>query len=84
MQVGMFNHLPSFTVTETESEEYGDWVKKTATLLKRPYFQVHKIFEKENWTIDEIRRNYIRATKHNGNCEPAICWWANRRRRNKV
>lgn len=71
-----------FIITNKESEDYGDWVKQTAKLVKRPYFQMHKIFEKENWDIDEIRRAYINATKHNGNCDSVIAWWANRKRRN--
>jgi len=74
----------NFTVTESVSEQYGEQVAITAKLLGRPFFQLHKIFEKEGWTLEEITRAYQNATKHSGNCEPAIAWWANRKRRNKV
>lgn len=73
-----------FIITNKESEEYGEWVKQTAKLVKRSYFQMHRIFEKENWTLDEIRRAYTNATKHNGNCDSVIVWWANRKRRNSI
>lgn len=83
MQVEMFNHLPKFQVVNTASEEYGEWVSKTAKLIDRPYMTVHRIFTREKWSLDEIRRVYINSTKHNGNCEPVICWWASRKRRNQ-
>ena len=72
----------TFVVDGSESEEYGEWVKKTADLLDRPYPQIHQLFTREKWTLDEIKRNYINATKHNGNCPQDKAWWANRRRRN--
>lgn len=79
-----FTHLPQFTVTNKESEEYGEWVDKTAKLLKRPYGQVHALFTKEKWTLDDIRTAYSNATKHNGKCSSPIVWWANRKRRNAI
>ena len=78
----MFDHLPQFKVTNTASERYGEAVKRTAALLKRPYTQMHSIFTKEKWSTEEIERAYQNATKHNGNVEPVIAWWANRKRRN--
>ena len=74
----------NFTVTESVSEQYGEQVAITAKLLGRPFFQLHKIFEKEGWTLEEITSAYQNATKHSGNCAPEIAWWANRKRRNKV
>ena len=74
----------NFTVTESVSEQYGEQVARTAKLLGRPFFQLHKIFEKEGWTLEEITSAYQKATKHSGNCAPEIAWWANRKRRNKV
>jgi len=74
----------NFTVTGTSSEQYGEQVAITAKLLGRPFFQLHKIFEKEGWTLEEITSAYQNATKHSGNCEPVIAWWADRKRRNKV
>lgn len=71
-----------FSVEGTKSERYGDAVKQTAKLLKRPYMQMHNIFTKEKWSVDEIERAYLLATKHNGNCKSEIAWWANRKRRN--
>lgn len=77
-----FDHLPLFTITKSASEEWGDWVKKTALLVDRKYYTMHRIFEKEKWTLEEIRRAYTNATKHNGSCEPARAWWGARKRRN--
>ena len=77
-----FDHLPKFTITNKESEEYGEWVDKTAKLLGRPYAQLHTIFTKEKWTLDDIRTACSNATKHNGKCPSPIVWWANRKRRN--
>jgi len=72
----------NFTVTGKPSEQYGEQVTITAKLVDRPFFQLHKIFEKERWTLEEITSAYQNATKHSGNCDPAKAWWANRRRRN--
>lgn len=77
-----FDHLPQMKVTNSPSEEYGEWVKRTAKLLKRPYFQIHKIFEKEEWTQEEIVRYYNNATKHNGDIPSAVYWWWQRKKRN--
>jgi hypothetical protein len=68
-----------FVVTNKPSEEYGEWVAKTAKLLNRPYHQVHKIFEKEKWDIDRIRRHYILATEHNGDMPSDVYWWWKRK-----
>ncbi len=73
-----------FVITNKESEEYGDLVKQTAKLLGRSYPQMHLIFTKEKWSLEEIRRAYFNATKHNGKCASAVVWWANRKRRNGV
>jgi len=75
-------NLPLFEVTQKESEEYGMWVKMTAKLLDRPYFQLHRIFEKENWSLDEIRSAYNNAMKHCGKVTPEVAWWSSRKRRN--
>jgi len=40
------------------------------------------MFTRERWTLTEIRENYSKATKHNGNVTPEVAWWANRKRRN--
>ena len=77
-----FDHLPKFQVTKNTSEEYADWVGKTATLLGRKYYALHRIFERENWTLDEIRSAYNNAVKHHGKVTPEIAWWASRKRRN--
>jgi len=77
-----FDHLPKFEITNKQSEEYGDYVKLTATLINRKYPQVHQMFTRERWTLEEIKRFYQNATKHNGNVEPEVAWWANRKRRN--
>ena len=74
----------NFTVTGSASEQYGEQVAITAKLLGRPFWTIHTIFEREKWTLEEITSAYQKATKHSGNCEPVIAWWANRRRRNKV
>jgi hypothetical protein len=90
-----FDHLPLFTVTRSKSEEYGDWVKKTCILLhgsevnkkgetvckKGKYYPLAKIFEKEKWTLEEIRSAYHNAVKYCGKVAPEIAWWANRKRR---
>lgn len=70
-----------FTIDQSTSERYGDIVKKTSQLLKRPYGQLHLIFSREKWSIEEIERAYLNATKHNGKCDSVIAWWANRKRR---
>jgi len=77
-------NLPLFEVTQQESEEYGMWVKMTAKLLDRPYFQLHRIFEKENWSLDEIRSAYNNAVKHHGSVSAEVAWWSSRKRRNKL
>lgn len=77
-----FSHLPLFEVTKTASEEYADWVGKTAKLLNRGYYPMHRIFEKENWSLDEIRSAYNNAVKHHGSVTPEVAWWSNRKRRN--
>ena len=74
----------TFIVDGSDSEEYGEWVKKTAQLIERPYMTVHRICTREKWSLDEIKRTYQNSTKHNGNCKPVICWWASRKRRNTV
>lgn len=76
--------ISRFTVDQSESERYGDAVKKTAQLLKRPYFQMHTIFTKEKWSVEEIERAYQNATKHNGQLSPDVAWWVARKRRNGV
>jgi len=77
-----FDHLPEFKVTGAESEEYGEAVKETANLLKRPYQQVHVMFTREQWTLEEIKRHYQNATKHNGKLPNDVCWWYLRKKRN--
>jgi len=77
-----FTHLPKFIITSSQSEEYGDWVKKVSALVKKPYLHIHNMFTSERWTLDEIRSSYLNATKHNGNVSQSIAWWANRKRRN--
>lgn len=77
-----FDHLPELTVDGSTSEEYGDWVSRTAKLLKRPYMGLHKLLERENWSTEEIKRAYLNATKHNGNMPSDIYWWWKRKVRN--
>lgn len=83
-EVMKFDHLPQFIITNTSSEEYGEWVDKTAKLLGRPYAQLHTLFTKEKWNVDDIRTAYQNATKHCGRVTPQIAWWANRKRRNSI
>jgi hypothetical protein len=64
-----------FVITNKESEEYGEWVKKTAQLLGRPYAQIHTIFTKEGWTLDKMRTRYMYVTKHNGDIPSPVLWW---------
>lgn len=85
-----------FTITNRQSEEYGDWVKKTCILLwgseinkkgevvckKGKFLSTAKTLEAEKWTLDEIRTAYHNATKHHGKVTPQIAWWAGRKRRN--
>jgi hypothetical protein len=77
-----FSHLPQFKITGEQSQEYGELVKNTCTLLKREYHQIHLMFTRERWTLEEIRDTYQKATKHHGNVTPQIAWWADRKRRN--
>lgn len=79
-----FSHLPKFQITNQDSEEYGEYVKLTAALLKRPYMVVHKIFERENWSLEEIKRYYQNATKHSGDMKPSVYWWWQRKLRNET
>lgn len=74
----------TFYVTGSESERYGDIVNKTARLLKKPYFQMHSIFTKEKWTVEEIERAYQIATKHNGTLSSEVAWWVYRKKRNAI
>lgn len=74
--------MSRFSVTQSQSERYGDIVKKTCILLGRPYHQMHRIFTKEKWSIEEIERAYQNATKHNGSVSEQVAWWSNRKRRN--
>lgn len=83
MQQDLFNH--SFSVIEgVKSERYGDAVKATSKLLKRPYMQLHALFTREKWSVVEIEAAYQNATKHHGTVSPQIAWWASRKRRNSV
>lgn len=74
----------SFVVDGSKSEEYGEQVALVAKLLGRQYMQMHRIFTKEKWTLEEIKRTYQQSTKHNGNVSPQIAFWASRKRRNGV
>lgn len=85
-----------FQITNKESEEYGEWVKKTCILLwgsevskkgetvckRGKFMSTAKMLEAEKWTLDDIRTAYTNATKYHGKVSPQIAWWANRRRRN--
>ncbi len=77
-----FSHLPEFKIEDTKSEAYGDAVKKTCILLKKPYHQMHTLFTREKYTLEEIERAYQNATKHHGKVTPEVAWWAARKRRN--
>lgn len=77
-----FEHLPPMKVTGKESEEYGDFVRLSASLLGKSYPQMHVLFKREKWTLEEIKTAYQNATKHNGNVTPPVAWWANRKKRN--
>jgi len=76
-----FTHLPKFTISESKSEEYAEWVSQTAKLLNRKFISMHAIFTKEKWSLGEIKTAYFNATKHHGTVTPQIAWWANRKRR---
>jgi hypothetical protein len=43
------------------------------------YMMIHRIFEREQWTLDRIKREYINATKHNGQMSSAVYWWWQRK-----
>ena len=91
-----FTHLPQFTVTNKESEEYGECVKQTCLLLwggvtnkkgelvckRHSFMSTAKMLEAEAWSLEEIKTAYQNATKHHGKVTPQIAWWANRKRRN--
>lgn len=47
------------------------------------YMQVHRIFEREGWTLDRIKRAYQNATKHNGNMPSNVYWWWQRKQVNE-
>lgn len=76
-----FSHLPTFTVTGDDSQEYGELVDKTSKLLKRRYIVIHNIFTREKWSLNEIRQTYILATKHNGDMPSSVYWWWKRKQR---
>ncbi len=67
--------MSRFEISQKESEEYGEIVGLTSKLLKRPYMTVHKIFEKEQWSMNKIQERYQTCTKHNGNIPSDVLWW---------
>lgn len=71
-------------VTGKESEEYGEIVKLTAKLLGKSYPQMHVLFKREKWSLEEIKTAYQNATKHNGKVSPPVAWWANRKRKKGI
>lgn len=81
MDLSQFKNI-QYQITNKESEEYGEWVAKTAKLLGRPYAQVHTIFTKEKWTLDKIRTRYTNVTKHNGDIPSPVLWWYLRKKDN--
>lgn len=74
------NFQRTFTVTGKESEEYGDYVKKTAALVKRPYMTIHKIFEREHWTLEQIKNRYHTVISDDGTIPKDVLWWYLRRK----
>ena len=74
----------NFTVDGSDSERYGEAVKMTSKLLKRPYMQLHNIFTREQWSVEEIERTYQTVTKHNGDIPSHILWWHLRKKRNAL
>lgn len=71
-------NLDRFKVAEQKEHEYEHWIKLTAKLIKRPYFQTFKMVEK--WSMEKIIRHYNIATKHNGNISSDFKWWAERKK----
>lgn len=72
-----------FTITGKKSEEYGDYVDKTAKMLGKPFMTVHMIFEKEQWPLEKIKSRYHECVKLEGNW-PSIMWWSKRKKDNEV
>ena len=70
-----------FTVGEPSEHEYEHYIKLTAKILNRPYFQVHKMLE--SVPVDEIKRWYTLCTKHNGDMASDVYWWWTRKKYNE-
>lgn len=78
-----FDHLPKFIITGEDSEEYADYVKRTATMLGIPYVAVHRMFEKESgWTIEKIKERYHECCKLEGDWKRII--WYSKRKKDKA
>ena len=91
--------MSRFTVvTQEEHHEYAHYVNLTAKMLwgVKPgkkvlwvcknamgYMMLHRIFEREQWTLERIKRYYQNATKHNGNMPSSVYWWWQRKVENE-
>lgn len=76
--------MDRFDVDAKTPETYEHWVNLTAKLLNRPYFSVHKIFERERWTVDKIQQRYELCTKHRGTMPGDVKWWWLRKQDNET
>lgn len=77
MDASLFD-ISRFTKGTPEHSEYEHYVNLTAKLIKRPYFQTHKLVEQ--WSMDTIKRLYLLATKHHGDIPPDVKWWYERKK----
>lgn len=64
-----------FVITGKESEEYGEYTQKTAKLLKKPFYVIHAIFEREQWPLSKIKERYHQAEKVEGMPKDVFWWW---------
>lgn len=69
----LFSGMERFSVQEQEEHEYEHYVNLTAKLIKRPYFQTHKMVER--WPLETIKRHYELCTKHAGDMPGDVKWW---------
>lgn len=64
-----------FQVTGDDSQEYADYVAKTAKMVGKPFIVMHKIFEKEQWPLEKIKRRYHQVDKREGVIPKAALWF---------
>ena len=66
-----------FTVTGQDSEEFGDYVNKTAKMLGKPFFVVFKMVEK--WSLTKIKQRYYECERLEGKWK-RIMWFSKRKK----